>query len=400
VIRVETIAFNHDPTSATNDALNIRRNASSWVPVPEWQRGSSINPEDSPAAYARARAQGRTLTVQATFTSDDPELASAQVRAVDNVLDPPGGGGCLGSLLRLLRLLFRALFGNVLGEVAPTTVTFTGGQSGPVTFSLSGSRVHTAAVSTYTTEWRWQYRTGGTWTDIEVTKHRVYVLVDVPTAPWQQAPYASSNTQLPWTEVLDVACQWAVLATTADEAAAKVTDAVYRLGPSKVEYDCPGGGSSHYSAGGFACTAFLERLRGGFGNGRYVNCSDCGAAVSVFANAVGCDLWSSRMGYFFDLNELLAIGSTTWQTACNWGGFSYHEVAWSGGCGVADNVWDACLQVDGDADPTAAPHVALLPVKMRFGNPGDGDYRDHLATPATRAACSPDPPTRVRRVVG
>jgi hypothetical protein len=178
-----------------------------------------------------------------------------------------------------------------------------------------------------------------------------------------------------------------------------VTAAVYDLGPGTVEYDCPGGGSSHYSAGNFACTAFLDRVRGGFGNGRYVNCSDCGTIVSTFANALGCDLWSSRMGYQFGLNELLAIGSSTWMTACGWGGFSYHEVAWSGGCSAGDDVWDACLRVDGDADPVHAPHTALLPTKLRFGNPGDMTYRDRLATPATRGACAPDPVTRVRRTV-
>ena len=28
----------------------------------------------------------------------------------------------------------------------------------------------------------------------------------------------------------------------------------------------------------------------------------------------------------FALNEILAIGSNVWQTACGWGSFSYHEV--------------------------------------------------------------------------
>jgi hypothetical protein len=55
--------------------------------------------------------------------------------------------------------------------------------------------------------------------------------------------------------------------------------------------------------------------------------------------------------------------------------------------------------VDADADPTAAPHTALLPVNIRFGNTGDGDYRDRLATPAGRSNCNPQPATRQRRSV-
>jgi hypothetical protein len=179
-----------------------------------------------------------------------------------------------------------------------------------------------------------------------------------------------------------------------------VTQRVYGLGPSIVEYDCPGGGFSWYSSGSFSCAAFLDLLAGGPGLGKYVNCSDCATIVSTFANAVGCDLWQSRMGYYFDLNPLQAIGSNVWQTACGWGSFSYHEVAWKDGCTANDPVWDACLQVDGDADPTSAPHTPLLPVNLRFGTPGSLEYLDRLVTSATRPACQPQPATtRTRRMV-
>ena len=105
------------------------------------------------------------------------------------------------------------------------------------------------------------------------------------------------------------------------------------------------------------------------------------------------------MGNYFDLNPLLAIGSSVWQTACGWAQFSYHEVAWEGACTADDEVYDGCLQVDGDVDPTAPPHAPLLPTDLRFGNPGDGQYRDRLATPTGRASCAPQPATRQRRLI-
>src|SRR3712207_4236847 len=71
-------------------------------------------------------------------------------------------------------------------------------------------------------------------------------------------PLLARNTQLPWTEVLDYACRWAFLTTTPDAAAARITRSVYDLGPTVVEYDCPGGGSTRYAAPNFNCTAFLE----------------------------------------------------------------------------------------------------------------------------------------------
>lgn len=398
---VEAIKFNHDPNSATNDALNLRRNGTQSVAVPEWRRGVSVNPEDAPAAYAMRETRNRTLTIQAQFSRSDPSLHTIEVRALDATV-PGQPQGCLGLLWWLLRQLVQALFGNVLGEVKARPVTFLPtGRTNFESFQLARVRIWSARVGVYETNWQWQYRTGPgqPWTDMAVTSHRIYVVLELPNAPWQQQPFAAGNLQLPWTEVLDHACRWAMRAGTLDAAAAGVTRAVYDLGPGRIEYDCPGYGSTHYAIGAFNCTAFLERLRGGYGLGRYVNCTDCATITSSFANILGCDLWQSRMGWNFGLNPLLAIGSAVWQTACGWSGFYYHEVAWKGACTANDEVFDACLQVDGDADPTAAPHTPLLPTNLRFGNPGDGQYRDRLATPAGRPNCAPQPGTRTRRAI-
>ena len=401
MIQVESITFNHDPTGASTDAINIRRNAAEWVNVPEWQRGVSLNPEDSPAAYARDVVGGNTISIQATFSNASHDHRSVHMRAVDNVVTPPGPSGCIGWLTWLLTSIIRALVGNVLGEVAPAAVTFTNGTSGPVTFTLSGAKVGVSPVGIHTTEWRWQYRVGsGSWHDITVTKHRIYIVLALPEAPWQQSPYSPSNTQLPWTDVLDVACSWGTLAGDLDSAAADVATHVYALGPATISYDCPGYGSSHYSNGSFDCTSFLDRMRGGPGLGIYVNCTDCATIVTTFSNVLGCQLWSSKMGWSFDLNEMQAIGDSTFELARGgWTNFTYHEVAWKGACGVDDNVFDACLMVDGDADPVNPPHVPTLELNVRFGNPGDLTYRDRLAAPSGRPSCQPQPTTRVRRSV-
>jgi hypothetical protein len=401
-IVLKAIKFNHDTGSAAGDAINIRRNATTFVTVPEWQEGVSVNPEDSCAAYAKSSIGSNSVTIHVNVgrTGDDP--GSVEVRAIDADVDPPEPGGCGGFIIRMIRLFLRALFGNVLGEVSARTVTFTGTETGFQPFTLTRHRINTAGIGAYTTSWRWQYRVGnGSWTDFALTKHRIYLVLSIPTGPWQQAPYNATNTQLPWTDVLDHACAWALTKTTPDDAAAAITQRVYALGPSIVEYDCPNNGSSHYSGGSFDCTAFIDLLKGGVGNGRWVNCSDCATFVSTFANAVGCDLWQSQMREFFNLNPILAIGSTTWETACGFPGFMYHEVAWKGACTAAEEVFDACLQVDGDPDPTTAPHTELLPTNMPFGNPGDGQYRSRLCPPGPsgQGSCNPVPATRTRRMV-
>lgn len=404
MISLESITFNHDAASADHDALNIRVNASTAVTLPEWRKGVTLNPEDSPVAYALAPTKGHTLTVRATFRRSDPTVNSVTIRTF-NPRDTRIQG-CIYALLVKLGIIPIVRppppVLNALGEVKETAVLFGANDVVTVTLDLGDTQIWSGGVNVYDDTWQWQYRnSAGGWVDFQTSRHRAYVLLDVPTTPWTQAPYASTNTALPWIEVLDRACAWARGSTNADTAAGKVTESVYNLGPSVLEYDCPHGGSSIYSSGSFDCTAFLDRLRGGPGLGRYVNCSDCATIVSTFANALGCDLWQSRMygPNSFALNALLAIGSNVWQTACGWQGFSYHEVAWKGGCTENDALFDACLQVDGDADPTSPPHVPLLPVNIVFGASGAGLYRDRLATPAGRANCQAQPTSRTRRTV-
>ncbi|HEY5748826.1 MAG TPA: hypothetical protein VIU12_22305 [Chryseolinea sp.] len=404
-IRIKAIKFNHLPGSMNTDALEIRKNKLTAISVPEWVDGISTLAQDSLVAYAMRETQGNTITIQARFESTDTSNFSVTIRAIDPVTNPPEPHGCIAWLLWFLRKIFIALFGNVLGEVKARTVNFVNGQSNYETFELLHPRFWNTGVGVYFTEWQWQHRTRKEharkkWFNMQRTNHKVYILLEAPTSPWNQV--AGSN-QLPWTEALEYGCTWAKGAKTRDEAATKITESIYNLGPSRIEYDCPGGGSSHYSAGSFNCTKFLERLSGGLGNGKYVNCSDCATIVSSFANLIGCDLWQSRMGgFYFQLNNIRGIGSSVWTTACNnWGGFSYHEVAWKGNCTEQDQIFDGCLQVDGDSDPMTAPHTPLLPTNMVFGDCTTMNYRLRLTpnTPAGCGSCNAQPSTRVRRVI-
>jgi hypothetical protein len=151
---------------------------------------------------------------------------------------------------------------------------------------------------------------------------------------------------------------------------------------------------------GFYFSEMIERLNGGPGLGQKVNCTDSANTVSTLSNLLGCDLWQSRMGSSFYMNPILAIGCSTWERPF-WGGFAYHEVAWKGACTENDNLFDGCLCVDGDADPTTAPHTPLLPTNMLFGNCTTMNYRLRLC-PATSngcAMCKPQSGTRQRRTI-
>jgi hypothetical protein len=392
-VRVTLIAikFNHDQTSCERDALNMRRNARQLQPPPEWRVDTPAGPYESAAAYSIRDTLGKVLTIQAQFASDTAP-ATFRVRALDT--------SSMG-----FYPWWSAQAGGVLGEVVEAQVRVaTNGVSPFVTLKIANARVWSRGAGRHAVEWRWQFRRGRgeLWTDFAVTHHTIYTVLNTPTAPWVQAPFASDNTHLPWQDVLDVACSWARGAQSPDEAAARITREVFDLGPNLFCYDCLNAGSPHYTFVWpylmFDCSSFLARLGGGFGLGGWLNCSDCAAVVSTFANVLGCDLWQSTMGYFFALNPVKTIGSDVWLLGCGTGSFAFHEVAWKGGCGERDHVYDACLQVDADARP-GAPRLPLLPAPLPFGASGEGVYRDLLAAPNGRDECAAHPELRVRRTL-
>ena len=88
-----------------------------------------------------------------------------------------------------------------------------------MTFELIDPPAAHGYVAIRDVTWHWEYRLGPyhAWHRFDTTRHRLYAMLGVPTAPWHQAPL---NTQLPWTDVLDYACRWAEGAASADMAAA------------------------------------------------------------------------------------------------------------------------------------------------------------------------------------
>jgi hypothetical protein len=368
MIFVESIGF-YSRRLNQKGALAARKNATEAIQYPEWRRHSSADPEDSPVVYVAEHTNRSKITVAVRLSCSNSSVSSLEVRVPKHVVS--------------------------------RRVAFAAGSTRLITFTLISPPTVLGRVGIWDVQWNWQYRSrrAEKWRKFATTRHRFYVVLGTPTAPWSQHRPLSLNNHLPWTDVLSYACRWAEGAKSVETAAAFVTKRVNDLGSKIVTYDCPGGGSSHYSADNLDLSAFLDRLGGGVGNGVYVNCSDCASIVSTFANILGCNLWQSTMGYGFALNKALAIGSNRWRSPCGWTSFNYHEVAWAGGCTVDDGVCDACLHLNGHNVPTEPPYKPLLPINMRFGIIGDLLYRDRLASPAGRPSCNPRPASRRRRKV-
>jgi hypothetical protein len=221
--------------------------------------------------------------------------------------------------------------------------------------------------------------------------HRLYLVIAKSTEPWV--------TEIPWVAALEIACGWAAGAATVDTAATRITERYYNCGV--LQYDVIGGGGTKYGSATYMLSEMVERLNGGPGLGAKVNCTDSANTVSTLANLLGCDLWQSRMEWGFDLNPILAIGFPPPNPWPNWPSFSYHEIAWKGACTENDTLFDGCLMVDGDNDPTTTPHEWLLPTNMLFGDCTTMSYRLRLCPPGQQGCdqCQPQPSTKQRRPI-
>ncbi len=359
-MQVEEIHFNHDTTSASQDALTICRNASAGAAItaPEWRRSPT---KREPAAYARDALAG-PATIKAKFSGGPPE-DTVEVRAVD-ANEPVRKPGCAGLIVWLLESIADALFGTV-AEVAAKPVSFdASGDSGLETFTLTGPWLGPDGfVSRRDTVWKWQYRDGGGWTDFDTTDHTVYVVLDVPGDPWVQS---GPPTQLPWADALDRACRWAVGADTIDEAAERITRRVNRV--SNVSYTP----WTIFGSGTYQLASYLSHLSGG---PFQMNCTDCANAVTTLANLLGCRLAEGRFNSMQTEPFLTLSGDPSdpadWVT-WNW---SYHEICWLNDFS-SNTVWDGCLQLD--MSNTPGTHQAKLPVKMDFDTPSPDDYKSRL----------------------
>ena len=396
-LRLEAIKFNHDPSSASIDAFNIRKNEREFVEAPEWRRGVSINPEDSPAAYALFETRGNTLTIQASFSCEDRRVDSVDIRAVDGRSCPKHVADFLGS--ELVAELLQPLFGsteNLLGEIEARNVKLSNGTSGFKTFNLKNVRIWDVGVGVQDIVWRWQFRLRpyDAWVDFATSTHRIYTTLGKPREPWQQGPFNSSNVQLPWAAVLEYACRWAASAQNPTDAATRITRSVYQLGKDGIARYCAKAQYALPIVNDFRCAQFLFDLK--LGSMR-LNCTDCATIVSTFANILGAELWQSETTDF-NHNPVLLIGESKWQE----GHFSFHVVAWEEDCDFHNDVFDACLQIDADKDPTNSDqcHVPLLPTDLRFGRQNEDLYRDRVVAPNDPpGAGKPRPCVRIRRPI-
>lgn len=369
-VQLEHIAFNHDADLSKTGTFFLRRNETQIVSLPEWRKDGCSSPDCAPAGYVIANLPA-IVTIKASFSRDDQSTGSILIRALD-IAGSPG----------------------ILGAVQARPVDFQNGQSGLVTFVLPNAktRIKDAGISVTDVAWQWQFsKDASHWTDFQVTEHRIYTVLEMPNEPWTPESNLATEIHVPWTEVLNRACAWAAGLQDADLAAEAITRNVYSLGKQGlVRWD----GHASYAHEKFNCTAFLKLLKRGIGK-QTLNCDDCATIVSTFSNVLGCNLFQSQMGFDFFTNAVLLIGETEESVRR----FANHAVAWKLNCDDDAALYDACLQVDRDGNPSIAQtkHEFVQPTNLVFGTSLPNSYRFCLFD---RGVCDPDPDTKLRRPLG
>ncbi len=382
-IALAAVKFHHSDASYTLDKLRLDKE--SYVPVPEW---TSQRTDCSYTAYIMDKISG-DIIVKASFETNRP--LTATVKCIDKSE------------------------GRLLGDSNEVVVVAPGGRTPYYDFVFSQHQLTSGGVQSIDIELSWEgvIVTDGQGTnlaggsgegDLLETTHRFYTLASTPNPPWGDVT--------PSVAVYDYAISWSPGCTTAPQIAEAITDSVYwSLG---LVYDVDGGGGPSFTyskgerkeiVGYFKLNEFINYLKNKKPEDKQlVNCSDCAAIVSTFANALGCNLSQKVMQGIkdnFKINPVILIGYDDWSIPFE-EGFGYHQV-----CMMEPNdnhfknlkpiqnnyhVFDACLQLDITILPGInEANTADLSEGMRFSLHNDDadylkrkvyyddSYREHLA---------------------
>lgn len=305
-VSLANLTLNHNSASVAADAINIRRNFTQEITLPEWQPGLP----SSPAAYIVNKA----VTIKGVFSAG-AGVTSARIRATVDI--------------------------GPMGAIASQLVTFAGGTSGAVYLPVTGLTPNSVRYTWQ--KWRWYVSdvngSGSAEVEIASTQNLLYVVLDQPQGPW-----TTSGQTKPWTEVLDKSCMWAYGETTAAGAAGRIANYIYNTLGGLYDYG-PQYTSGHGQA--FAMTNFLANIP----DIGIVNCYDMGKALVSFSDVLGCNLVYRFTSPWGALNCSKAVGCA-WK--CDeW--FSNHGF----GTILPDTMFDACLVIDGDATPNNPPSTVF-----------------------------------------
>jgi hypothetical protein len=322
----DAIKFNYEDGNSS-DAITIRKADGTAATGPEW----ICNSVNERFAYIKDQSN---LKIQVRF---DSNCENMNLLINVNVVSGTGIGNISDfSIENYTRLNWVTL--PVNGSI-PNTVDINNFIWKWYIYAIPSDVAYSSAMSTVNSD------------------HTFYTLVDVPQEPMTE----------PWTSVLDYACNLASGQSTVSGVAQKIVEGLYNQSGFKYDVELGLPRYTNWTDGSFDLTTMLSEFGS---NNIIVNCYDMGKAVNIFANALGCNsdyTLSSPFGY---LNCIKPIGRDWANNPFYASMESPYNVPIVGEddagrskfanhafCMIDNDIYDACLTVDIDINPDAAPHT-------------------------------------------
>ena len=284
-LRVTNIKFNHDTSSSSKDAINIRRSCAKGIDVSngEWIDSGDIVTNE-PFCYTTNRA----VTVKARFEASG-FITSAVIRATC-----AGAAGSLSSLM-------------------PTNVVFSNGVSSPEYFEFAMKKRTLNCIDRSLggmLSWTADSVNGQSGCDMNNSgPHLVYTILGEPKPPWDNKYGEKENA---WTNALEFAIVKAGAQgkSTDKDALAAITK--YLHSGHGLVYDTVSGSSRYWITNSFSATAYINVTNSASAT-NFVNCYDQAYGVATIGNLLGPTTavvpWHTEPFGYINTTNLVGVGT-------------------------------------------------------------------------------------------
>lgn len=310
------IKFDYE-TGNGNDAINIRENASTDVPVPEYVYNST----NAKLAYIEGQSSKK---IQVKFNSNCENM---------------------DFIIRLT-----VTDGTGIGSISYLYVTDYN-TSSFVELTLTGQIPNSVGKTTF--EWQWDiygipdaagYCSA---TTISYTSHTYYTLYAEPQAPMEE----------PWTMVLDYACDWASNKSSQYDVVKYITEGIFYMQDTDGDIDYnPTISDFSPDFDEFYLTEFFDSLR--TSSNVHVNCTDCANLVCIYTSSVGILSGTKRIYLDVYTTNINPIGDSYDWTTSIW---TYHQYGW-----LSNTVNDASLMLYNSGNPIVPTNMSQPNYNTQF----------------------------------
>ena len=280
-VTTESLRYNWDQSSSATDGINLRggpKPADAFdLTVGEWVRGG----QNLPACYAT----NVTPVVEARFTVEPDAVTNCELRAT----------------------------GGPFGGIAATNIAFSGGDSGVVRLSMSGTTGSLVGRYGYDLVWMCDSLDADTFPEegfAETTNLVAYTIFREPLSPWTNE---WTNVQNAWTNALEFALVTAGADGSNSETNALAAITQHLFSGHGLVYDTTEGRPTYVTNSIFRLSSYIGKIGNGDTNRltNVVNCVDQASGVSSFGALLGIDNNIQMLEPFGYLNvvNLVGIGS-------------------------------------------------------------------------------------------